>query len=252
MKLRSAILLAKKNFNEAEACMDPPPEPQSINTFLTKFKKGSKPFRKVIDQSTYQGSSVADLPVLKSFCNICQVTVPTQVIAKNFVSTWNCTFLDNNIREFIFKLRNNLIKTGDRLSKFLPNFDDTCSLCRNLVNDRDCRETFLHFFRKCPVTDSLILRFNKHFRIFWNVDDIDFEQIYWFGDTNNILDRPTLLLYDIFRYQLWSMKQRNIINLDFIIDNTVNTLRTIFFIKPSIRTAFMRHNGLANILQATG
>jgi hypothetical protein len=96
------------------------------------------------------------------------------------------------------------------------------------------------------------LRFNKHFRIFWNVDGTDFEQIYWFGDTNNILDRPTLLLYDVFRYQLWCMKQRNIINLDFIIDNTVNTLRTIFLIKPSIRTAFMRHNGLANILQATG
>jgi hypothetical protein len=73
MKLRSAILLAKKNFWEVESVADPLPEPQSINNFLARFKKGSKPIRKVIDQSTYQGTSITDLPVLKSFCNICQV-----------------------------------------------------------------------------------------------------------------------------------------------------------------------------------
>jgi hypothetical protein len=146
MKLRSAILLAKKNFLKGESVADPPPEPQSINNFLARLKKGSKPFRKVIDQSTYQGTSIIDLPVLKSFCDICQVEKPAQVIAKNFLSTWNCAFLDNHVREFIFKVRNNLVKTGDRLSNFLPNFDDTCSLCRNLIQNTDRRETFLHFF----------------------------------------------------------------------------------------------------------
>jgi hypothetical protein len=252
MKLRSAILLAKKNFAEVETGSDPPPDPQSINTFLTRFKKGSKPFRKINDLSTYQGQSVTDLPVLKSFSDICHVNVPNATIAKNFFSSWNCIFLENSFCEFIFKLRNNLIKTGDRLSNFLPNYDDSCSLCRNLLNNMDRRETFLNFFRKCPVTDSLILRFNKRLRLTWNVTDLNFEQLYWFGDMNNMLDRPTLLVYDIFRYQLWCMKQRKIIDLEFIINNSIDTLRTIFSIKPAIKSAFLKHNGLANILQATG
>jgi hypothetical protein len=76
--------------------------------------------------------------------------------------------------------------------------------------------------------------------------------MYWFGDVCNNLDRPSLLVYDIFRYQLWSMKQRKIIDLNYLIDNTIASLQIIFFIKPAIRTAFAKHNGLANILQATG
>jgi hypothetical protein len=252
MKLRSAILLAKKNFAEVETGPDPPPDLQSISTFLSRFKKGSKPFRKIIDLSTYQGQSLTDLPVLRSFSDICHVNVPNETIAKNFLSSWNCVFLENSFREFVFKFRNNLIKTGDRLSNFLPNYDDSCFLCRNLLNNMERRETFLHFFRKCPVTDNLILRFNKRFRLTWNVTDLNLEQLYWFGDMNNVLDRPTLLVYDIFRYQLWCMKQRKIIDLEFIINNSVDTLRTIFTIKPAIKTAFQKHNGLANILQATG
>ncbi len=47
-------------------------------------------------------------------------------------------------------------------------------------------------------------------------------------------------------------KTVGVIYLNYLIDNTIDTLRTIFFIKPAIRTAFVKHNGLANILQATG
>ncbi len=68
----------------------------------------------------------------------------------------------------------------------------------------------------------------------------------------NKLDRQTLLLYDIFRFQIWNMKNRKIINFDFIVDNTINLLRTIFILKPSVKLAFTRNNNLANILQATG
>jgi hypothetical protein len=66
------------------------------------------------------------------------------------------------------------------------------------------------------------------------------------------LDRQALLVYDIFRYQIWNMKNRKIIDLDFIIGNTIDQLRTIFILKPSIKLSFTRNNNLANILQATG
>jgi hypothetical protein len=98
------------------------------------------------------------------------------------------------------------------------------------------RETFVHFFHKCPVTSGWIFKFNTHFKIVWDAHDLNFDMLYWFGDLNGLLDRQSLLLYDIFRYQLWSMRQRKLINYDLIISGTVNTLRTIFAIKPSIRT----------------
>ncbi len=81
---------------------------------------------------------------------------------------------------------------------------------------------------------------------------MEFNRLYWFGEINGQLEKQVLLLYDLFRYNLWCMQQRRLIDIDLIIDNTVCMLRTIFSLKPSIKTAFCNHNRLANILEATG
>ncbi len=96
------------------------------------------------------------------------------------------------------------------------------------------------------------MRFNKHFKLTWNAVDLNFDKLYWFGDINGQLDKQTLLLYDIFRYQLWSMRQRRIVDLDLLISGTVNTLRIVFRLSPAIRTQFLNNNSVANIVQATG
>jgi hypothetical protein len=134
----------------------------------------------------------------------------------------------------------------------LPNFDDRCFLCKNLILGKDCRETFLHLFRNCTVTAQILYRFNEHFKLVWSDNSVEFNRLYWFGELNGQLEKQGLLLYDIFRYNLWCMKQRRLVDTDLIIDNTVCTLRTIFSLKPSIKTAFRNHNRLANILEATG
>jgi hypothetical protein len=54
MRLRSAILWAKKKFSATETGATRVTPPQSINHFLSRFKKGSKPFRNIIDKSVYQ------------------------------------------------------------------------------------------------------------------------------------------------------------------------------------------------------
>jgi hypothetical protein len=190
--------------------------------------------------------------VLVSFCNIVSVAVPPPDIAKNFISSWTSIFMDNSLWEFIFQCLNNLPRTGDRLSHILTNVDDSCYLCRNLLRNMSSRETFVHFFRNCPVTAGWIHKFNCHFKLVWNVHDFNFEKLYWFGDLNGLLDRQSLLLFDIFRYQLWSMRQRKVVNYDLIVYGTVNTLRTIFLIKPAIRANFLNNNSVANIVQAIG
>jgi hypothetical protein len=96
------------------------------------------------------------------------------------------------------------------------------------------------------------LKFNKFFKLKCDSENFNFENLYWYGADGDTLNRQTLLLYDIFRYQIWNMKIRKIIDFDIIISNTVNQLRTIFLLKPSIKASFARNNNLANILQATG
>ncbi len=252
MRLRSFILWAKKKFRCLETGEETLPKPQSVNQFLLRFKKGSKYFRNIIDRSVYQNNCPTNLQTLQSFCNIVSVPIPLAPIAKNFLSGWNRHFIDNNLRDFIFRCRNNVLRTGDRLSHILSNYNDTCYLCRNLAVNTVNRETFVHFFRKCHVTSELILRFNKHFKLTWNVVNLNFDKLYWFGDIIGTLDIQTLLLYDIFRYQLWSMRQRKVVDLDLLIVGTVNTLRVVFNLSPVIRTQFLNNNSVANVVQATG
>ncbi len=104
--LRSAILLARKKMAKCESV------PVTLDRFLRGIKKGSKKFREVIDRSIYQSRLVLDITTVNGFARIVKTVIPDEIVIKNFVSGWNCSFLDNDFREFIFKCRNNLLRTG--------------------------------------------------------------------------------------------------------------------------------------------
>jgi hypothetical protein len=246
VSLRAAVLLAKKKI---VPCDNPP---VTLDNFLRSIKKGSKKFRDVIDRSVYQSRSVSELSVANSFARIINTALPSDLIKKNYFSGWNCTFLDNNFREFIFKCRNNLVKTADRLSHILPNVSEDCMFCKGLLPGIQKRETFLHLFRECIVTSAILLRLNIRCNLKWNSDTVNFDSIYWYGDCTGNLDRNILLFYDVFRYQIWSMKLRKIVDPDAIIYNVFCHLNTIFTAKPSIKNAFQHNNNLSSILQAMG
>jgi hypothetical protein len=206
----------------------------------------------VIDRSVYQSRSVLDTSLINGFSRIVNVATPNEIIIKNFVSGWGCNFLDNDFREFIFKCRNNLLKTGDRLSHILPNVSDTCKFCIGIIPGASHRETFLHLFRECPVTSAVLFRLNVLCNLKWENTDIDFDSLYWYGNHSGNLDRNILLFYDVFRYQIWQMKLKKIIEPKVLIENVFNQLRTIFSVKPSIKLSFLRNNNLSSILQAMG
>jgi hypothetical protein len=110
----------------------------------------------VIDRSVYQDNKLTELTVVNSFADITQTRRPQELFLKNFISGWNCTFFDNNFRDFIFKCRSNCLCTGDRLSHLLPSYNEQCFLCKGLIPNSTNRETFLHLFRQCGVTSSLL------------------------------------------------------------------------------------------------
>jgi hypothetical protein len=254
LRLRSALLLAREKCNLKLLNLDvvaPPAKP--ISEFLNSIKKGSKKFRNVIDKSVYDDIVVTDLTIVKTFCEINSVIPPPKAIVEHFLASWNCSFLENNLREFIFKCRNNLLKTNDRLSHILKNIDQNCFLCNCLPDGGNHRETFNHFFRTCPVVTNLIAQLNANLKITFPVNNFYFDQAFWFGNVCGTLDKNTLLFFDILRYHLWCCKlQRVYPRVDVLKERICSTLATIFRIKPSIKNAFRNNLILSNILQATG
>jgi hypothetical protein len=246
MQIRSAVFLARKAINDSTVA------PVTLTRFLTSFKKGSKKFREVIDRSVYQNTTVLDLTAVNSFAAITETNPQPEHIIKNFMSSWNLSFLDNNFREFLFKCRNNTLKTQDRLSHILPGINDRCILCKNIVQGVENRESFKHIFRSCTVTDSFILRINRMCNLSWTVNNFNFENLYWYGNMGGDLDRNTLLFYDVVRYQIWCMKMKRLINLDLLIKNIFDHLNAIFTRKPSVKRSFEKNNNLSKILQVMG
>jgi hypothetical protein len=244
--LRSAVLLARKKIIPCDT------QPITLDKFLKGIKKGSKKFREVIDRLVYQSRTVLNITVVNGFSRITKTSIQTEIVTKNFISGWNCTFLDNDFREFIFKCRNNLLRTGDRLSHILPNITDSCKFCIGILPESTHRETFLHLFCECSVTSAILLRLNIRCNLKWDTPDVDFNSVYWYGNCMGNLDRNILLFYDVFRYQIWSMKLWKVIEPNAIIENVFNHLKAIFNVKPSIKISFMRNNNLSSILQVMG
>jgi hypothetical protein len=207
----------------------------------------------VIDKSVYSSVVVSELNTIKTFCNINFLTCPPEKIVEHFVGSWNCSFIDNNLKEFIFKCRNNLLRTSDRLSHIVAGVDQNCFFCACLNNGMRHRETFNHLFRSCPVVSNLILKVIRRLGLSWPEGDLCFDQLYWFGNLNGNLEKNVLLTFDILRYHIWCSKlQRVFVTDETLTERVCNTLSTIFALKPLIKSAFRQNNNLANILQATG
>jgi hypothetical protein len=69
------------------------------------------------------------------------------------------------------------------------------------------------------------------------VTEVNSDSIYWFGNCDGNLDRNILLFYDVFRYQIWSMKIRKVFDNYLLLENVFNHIRTIFKVKTSIKNS---------------
>ncbi len=211
MRLRSSLLLSKKKLSVADKTG------KSICTFLQSFKKGFKPFRLTINKASYLGESTERLTIVNSFANITNTAVQSAVCLPHILSSWNKTFLENHLREFIFQCRNNSLRTKDRLSHL--QLDESCNFCLNVFPNFKQRETFLHIFRKCTVTSNVLNSFLRHFNIVQLPSENSFDEFFWYGTINHATCKPSLLVFDIFRYCIWISKLRRNIPRNVTIQN---------------------------------
>jgi hypothetical protein len=206
----------------------------------------------VIDKARNIGEKLENSTIVRTFASITSTNIPPLDGLAHILSSWNSSFLDNNFREFIFKCRNNTLRTGDRLSHIVNN-DDSCFQCKNLTSSISRRETFNHFFRECPVTSHLLEGFLLNLNLVFPVDSSNFNNLFWYGTVNQTTCKASLLIFDLFRFCMWNFKRRKKIpKLSELLDMFSCIFKGIIKRKPNLTAIITSLPYLTNILQATG
>ena len=129
-----------------------------------------------------------------------------------------------------------------------------CTFCRIIDRETLVRDSFVHFFFNCPVTNNLLFQRTRAFVPPPDINSLDF-LFYWYGndDTNNDQSGSLCVVMDIFKYAVWKSKQRQ------RLPNIISLSRDISFILDLACTANVsfRHttgniNLIANLFQARG
>ncbi len=236
MRLQSALLFSKKGNNYGT---DSSIEGKAISVFLGKIKRGSKQFRQTIDKSRYLGDCPTNLSIVKTFSQITNTRVPNVSCLNTVLSSWNKSYLENHFREFLYKFRQNILRTKDRLTHLLS-IDANCSFCKCFHSPLLNKESFVHLFRRCPFTSNVLLQFLNRNRITLPDNTSTFDETYWYGLINQEVNNSTLLLFDAFRYCVWHFKVRKMVPDSGRIDRVINgLLDDIFSRKPSLLVSFM-------------
>jgi hypothetical protein len=97
--------------------------------FIRRFKKGSKPFRKIFDVYDLNTKSRGQNRRTTTFFRLTSLDVPDRNFLMYFNSLWTVGTLPIKLREFFFKFKNNLLGLNVRVSHFNNQVDRGCTFC---------------------------------------------------------------------------------------------------------------------------
>jgi exonuclease III len=144
----------------------------SLEKFITRFRRGSKPFRKIFSEFEYANLDIRKNRRTVTFFKLINLTVPTEDSLKILNSQWNTTSYPVKLRDFCFKFRNNILGLNTRVSHFNLNRGRGCTFCtiKGILPVPD--EDFLHIFFSCPETKKVHDNFFNRYLSIVNNDDI--------------------------------------------------------------------------------
>jgi hypothetical protein len=152
MLMAGANNLIRKYDPDQEKC-------PTLRSVIKSTKKGSKRFREVLAKKSRK--KVASLRPTKTRATIYDFT-PEEEIEKLMYRTWNCSFLPNSVREYLFKLSQNLVKINANIAKFNAEASPLCKSC--LQQGVVVEEKNLHRYINCPLTLNIFDRVNVALR----------------------------------------------------------------------------------------
>jgi hypothetical protein len=131
---------------------------QNIDNFISRFKKGSNRFRKIFDSMDYFHISKKAKKCSKTFFRLINIADPEENVCEILNAQWAINCYPVNLREFTFKLRNNILGINTMVSHFNKNVDRACTFCRiaERNNAQLPDESFIHIFFECGSTKRVL------------------------------------------------------------------------------------------------
>ena len=226
-----------------------------IENFLLNSKRGSKKIRKILEENVNALNGIQNLRIIATFHELTQTINQSDMTVKRCLGAWKHSYYDNNIREFLFKFRNNQLGLNNRINAFDPAHDPRCNFCKIRDSNTTIRDSFVHVFYHCPTTLFLLTRLVGYLEPAPDVNSNMFYNLYWFGnyDENPNWEVTNLVVFDLFRYLIFKFKMRRKIpnsaqffgELKFLLEITARK-------NQSIRVSLLSNNLIANLLPALG
>ena len=133
----------------------------SIVNFLNKITKGSKQFRRIMYCSKFSPNRIDNLRTVIQYANLTGTLIPVNSILGKCLGSWNKSFLGNDLPNFLFLLRNNSLPLNNRVNAFDNDVSPLFTFCRIIDRDKRARDSFVHFFYNCPVTNNLLFQWTR-------------------------------------------------------------------------------------------
>ena len=250
-RLQAALLYAKARLRKQD---DSDNITENIAQFLSKVKRGSKPFRKILTKGNKLNYNPMTHRSVVYFSELSNTGLPDIDVLKACLGLWKHSYLTNDFRNFLFQLRNNCLPLNNRLNAFDPGISPTCNFCRIIDRDAAARDGFYHFFFSCPISNRLLRRWAELLEPAPDIDSPEFANFYWFGASGDE-NHPTslALLPDLFKYCLWKFKLKRKIPNPACLRNEFEFLLGIFTsASRKLRNSLENINMFNHFLQARG
>ena len=205
LRLQGALLTARNRFCNANITQ---PAYITIENFFNSINKGSKKFRKIIDQRMEKSADPTTLRTVTTYAMLTGTTVPNVYSIKMCLGFWNCNWLSNDFRNFLYLLRTNGLMLNNRLNAIDPTVPVTCNFCWIIDRDTEQRNSFPHFFYTCHISNRLLGQWCTNFEPQIDLDSEDFIKLYWYGIPPEGIPASELipLISDLFNFILWKFK----------------------------------------------
>ena len=163
--------------------------------------------------------------------------------------------IPNDMRNFLFLLRNNTLPLNNRIHAFDNQISPMCTFCRIADRDTVNRDSFSHFFFSCPFTNNILLQWSRALEPAPDINAEEFKVLYWYGSGNLTTNTSDIvcLLMDTFKYCLWKAKQRKRLPNPITIIRECKFLISIMCLQNrKLRDRIRNTNLITNFLQARG
>ena len=253
LRLQAALHLARNRLRKNDESEQ---ATENLDTFLSRVKKGSKKFRLILDACAFRNADPTNLRTVQTFAELTNTLPPPKMALIKCIGIWKFSWLKNDMRNFLYLLRNNGLMLNNRLNAIDNTVSPFCTFCKIIDRETNTRDSFSHFFRDCAVTRRLLTVWCTKFEPPIDGNSPEFDQLYWYGTAPaGVEDNVMLntLIVDSTKYVLWKFKNRRTIPNSIVFLNEIGAVLTnIRWLSPKIDNKLVGYNFVANFLQALG